>query len=111
MSHFYAEHDVTSGDGIRWCDWRGVALSGNATPSPSLESVSELRIKASVDDVSFRDPDYFAMGNGFGQIPKAGGDYWLLAVRGASTRFLSTFQGRLPGSALQLQNSSPSTVS
>ena len=70
MSHFYAEHDVTSGDGIRWCDWRGVALSGNATPSPSLESVSELRIKASVDDVSFRDPDYFAAGEIHNHIPQ-----------------------------------------
>ncbi|KAK3731002.1 hypothetical protein QZH41_006641 [Actinostola sp. cb2023] len=39
-----------------------MTLTRNATPTPSLKSVSELHAKASVADVSFRDPDYFVAG-------------------------------------------------
>ncbi|KAK3710380.1 hypothetical protein QZH41_012307 [Actinostola sp. cb2023] len=60
--HFCPERDVSNHVYIRWCDWRGLTLTRNATPTPSLESVSELHAKASAADVAFRDPDYFVAG-------------------------------------------------
>lgn len=46
---------------VRWCDWKGEPKSV-AAPIPSVVSVSEFSVKASVKDILFKDPESFLAG-------------------------------------------------
>ncbi|KAK3728299.1 hypothetical protein QZH41_001229 [Actinostola sp. cb2023] len=56
--HFAPEVDVHNRTSTRWCDWEGKAPKV-ATPLPSPQTVANLKVKATVKQLNFRDPEHF----------------------------------------------------
>ena len=68
-TNFSPENDLSEGVSIRWCNWEGKP-PGLATPSPCVEDVANLSVKASVRDMSFRDPQSFVAGEIHNHLPE-----------------------------------------